>query len=61
MPNPRSPPRVIMQHQMHFSNFPLSNVQFAVSGSMKGYTARRIIPMSDMGTNYVLERDTPPI
>lgn len=40
---------------------PLSNVQFAASGSMKGYTARRIIPMSDMVTNYVQERDTPPI
>ena len=47
MHNPRSPPRVTMLHRMHFSNFPLSNVQFAVSGSMKGYTARRIIPMSD--------------
>gem|GEM_PF-4733760 len=61
MHNPRSPPRVTMLHRMHFSNFPLSNVQFAASGSMKGYTARRIIPMSDMVTNYVQERDTPPI
>lgn len=61
MPNPRSPPKVAMQHQMHFSNFPLSKERYAASGSMKGYTARRIIPMSDMGTNYVQERDIPPI
>lgn len=61
MPNPRSPPKVTMLHRMHFSNFPLLNVQFAVLGSMKGYTVRRIIPMLGMGINYVLERDTPPI
>jgi len=61
MPNPRSPRKVAMQHQMRFSNFPLSKERYAASGSMKGYTERRITPMLGMGTNYVLERDTPPI
>ena len=59
MPNPRSPPRATRKHQKRSLSFLLSNVQYAVSGSMKGYTARRIIPMSAMDTNYVQERDTP--
>lgn len=42
-------------------NYPPSSERFVVSGSMKGYTAKRIIHMSGMGTNYVQERDTPPI
>ena len=61
MPKIRSPPIEMRQHQKRSSNFLPSSELFAVSGSMKGYTARKIIHMSGMGTNYVQERDTPPI
>ena len=49
------------KHQKRSSNFLLSSERFAVSGSMKGYTAKRIIRMSGMGINYAQEKDTPPI
>lgn len=61
MPKLRSAPRETRQHQKRSSNYPPSSERFAVSGSMKGYTARKIIHMSDMDTNYVQERDTPQI
>ena len=61
MPKLRSPPRETRQHQKRSSNYPPSSERFAVSGSMKGYTAKRIIHMSGMGINYAQERDTPPI
>ena len=61
MPKLRSPPMEMRQHQKRSLNYPPSSERFAVSGSMKGYTARKIIPMLGMDTNYVLERDTPPI
>ena len=61
MPKTRSPPMEMRQHQKRSSNYPPSSERFAVSGSMKGYTARKIIHMSDMDTNYAQERDTPPI
>lgn len=61
MPKIRSPPRETRQHQKRSSNFLLSSERFAVSGSMKGYTAKRIIRMSGMDTNYAQEKDTPPI
>ena len=61
MPKIRSPPIKMRKHQKRSSNFLLSSERFAVSGSMKGYTARKIIHMSDMDTNYAQEKDTPPI
>ena len=61
MPKPRSPPREMRKHQKRSSNYPPSSERFAVSGSMKGYTAKRIIRMSGMDTNYAQEKDTPPI
>ena len=61
MPKIRSPPMEMRKHQKRSSNYLPSSERFAVSGSMKGYTAKRIIHMSGMGTNYVQERDTPPI
>ena len=61
MPKPRSPPMEMRQHQKRSLNYPPSSERFAVSGSMKGYTARKIIHMSDMDTNYAQERNTPPI
>ena len=57
----RSPPMEMRKHQKRSSNYlPLSE-RFVVSGSMKGYTAKRIIRMSGMDTNYAQEKDTPPI
>ena len=61
MPKNRSPPMEMRQHQKCPSNYTPSSERFVVSGSMKGYTAKRIIHMSGMGTNYAQERDTPPI
>ena len=61
MPKIRSLPMEMRQHQKRSSNYPPSSERFVVSGSMKGYTAKRIIHMSDMDTNYAQERDTPPI
>lgn len=61
MPKLRSPPMETRQHQKRSSNYPPSSERFAVSGSMKGYTAKKIIHMSDMDTNYAQERNTPPI
>lgn len=61
MPKLRSPPMEIRKHQKRSSNFLPSSVRYAASGSMKGYTAKRIIRMSGMGINYIQERDTPPI
>lgn len=61
MPKIRSPPRETRQHQKRSSNYPPSSERFAVSGSMKGYTARKITRMSGMDTNYAQEKDTPPI
>ena len=61
MPKIRSPPMEMRKHQKRSSNYLPSSERFAVSGSMKGYTAKRIIHMSGMVTNYVQERDTPPI
>ena len=61
MPKTRSPPMEMRQHQKRSLNYPPSSERFAVSGSMKGYTARKIIHMSDMDTNYAQERNTPPI
>lgn len=61
MPNHRHLPSETRKHQKHSSNYPPSSERFVVSGSMKGYTAKRIIHMSGMVTNYVQERDTPPI
>ena len=60
MPKIRSPPMEMRKHQKRSSNYLPSSERFAVSGSMKGYTAKRIIHMSGMGTNYAQERDTPP-
>ena len=61
MPNHRHLPRKTRQHQKRSLNYPPSSERFAVSGSMKGYTAKRIIRMSGMDTNYAQEKDTPPI
>lgn len=61
MPKIRSPPMEMRKHQKRSSNYLPSSERFAVSGSMKGYTAKRIILMSGMGTNYAQERNTPPI
>ena len=61
MPKIRSPPMEMRKHQKRSSNYLPSSERFVVSGSMKGYTARKIIHMSDMDTNYAQERDTPPI
>ena len=61
MPKLRSPPMEMRQHQKRSLNYPPSSERFVVSGSMKGYTVKRIIHMSGMGTNYVQERDTSPI
>ena len=61
MPKLRSPPMETRQHQKRSLNYPPSSERFAVSGSMKGYTAKRIILMLGMGINYTQERDTPPI
>lgn len=61
MPKTRSPPMEMRKHQKRSSNFLPSSVRYAASGSMKGYTARKIIHMSDMDTNYAQERNTPPI
>lgn len=61
MPKPRSPLRETRKHQKRSSNYPPSSERFAVSGSMKGYTAKRITRMSGMDTNYAQEKDTPPI
>ena len=60
MPKIRSPPMEMRKHQKRSSNYLPSSERFAVLGSMKGYTAKRIIHMSGMGTNYAQERDTPP-
>ena len=61
MPKTRSPPMEMKKHQKHSSNYPPSSERFVVSGSTKSKTKKRIIHMSDMGTNYAQERDTPPI
>ena len=61
MPNHRHLPSETRQHQKRSLNYPPSSERFAVSGSMKGYTAKRIIRMSGMGINYAQEKDTPPI
>ena len=61
MPNHRHLPSETRQHQKRSLNYPPSSERFAVSGSMKGYTAKRIILMLGMGINYTQERDTPPI
>ena len=61
MPKLRSPPRETRRHQECSSSFLLSSVRYAASGSMKDFTARRIILMSGMGINYAQEKDTPPI
>ena len=61
MPNHRHLPSETRQHQKRSLNYPPSSERFAVSGSMKGYTAKRIIRMSGMDTNYAQEKDTPPI
>ena len=57
----RSPPMEMRKHQKRSSNYLPSSERFVVSGSMKGYTAKRIIHMSGMDTNYAQEKDTPPI
>lgn len=61
MPNHRHLSSETRQHQKRSLNYPPSSERFAVSGSMKGYTAKRIIRMSGMGINYAQEKDTPPI
>ena len=61
MPKIRSPPIEMRQHQKRSSSYPPSSELFAVSDSMKDFTARRIILMSGMGINYAQEKDTPPI
>ena len=61
MPKLRSPPMEMRQHQKRSLNYPPSSERYAASGSMKDFTARRIILMSGMGINYAQERDTPPI
>ena len=61
MPKIRSPPMEMRKHQKRSSSYLPSSERFAVSGSMKDYTAKRIIHMSGMGTNYAQERNTPPI
>ena len=61
MPKLRSPPMEMRQHQKRSLNYPPSSERFVVSGSMKGYTAKRITRMSGMDTNYAQEKDTPPI
>lgn len=61
MPNHRHLLSETRQHQKRSLNYPPSSERFAVSGSMKSYTAKRIIRMSGMGINYAQEKDTPPI
>lgn len=61
MPNHRHLPSETRQHQKRSLNYPPSSVRYAASGSMKDFTAKRIILMSGMGINYAQERDTPPV